>query len=217
MLVAVFALVISTVSGQDLTECPDKSVAEGASCGAKGGVGGTNCYRRRSPIGNPKPPSDKFPTSLPDQDDICPRIPLGHACAYSFQCSTKFCCPYQKLCLEEENGVGKSIASDKVVYPAGYTAPADAVCKVPTKDATCLECTGCWIAGSTVVPDYVPKENEYDPSKCDCDPKFIEMLNAGTWVVDPAASSADTGVAATSKGGAIGWSVVVALVAERLF
>jgi hypothetical protein len=228
MLVVVFTLVISTVSGEDVedfTECPDKSIPTGESCGA-GGKAGTNCYRRRSDVGNPK--WGDFPESLPNQDDICPRLPLGYACAYSFQCSTKLCCPYQKLCMKDDGtGAGKPIPSDKVVYPAGYSQPqgAGAVCTATAGGAVCKEGT-FWFNGMDPVPDYVPDgppsgQNTYDPSKCGCDPKFLEMLNAGTWVVNPAdttaASSANKGdVADSSKGGAIGWSLVVALVAERL-
>ena len=37
-----------------------------------------------------------------------------------------------------------------------------------------------------LLPELAAERNEYDPSKCDCDPKFIEMLNAGTWVVSSA-------------------------------
>ena len=40
----------------------------------------------------------------------------------------------------------------EVVYPAGYTAPADAVCTVPLKDGTCLECDSCWYAGCPRFP-----------------------------------------------------------------
>ena len=29
-----------------------------------------------------------------------------------------------------------------------------------------------------LLPELAAERNEYDPSKCDCDPKFIEMLKA---------------------------------------
>jgi hypothetical protein len=225
MISSLFTLVLlaSAEDVEDMTECPEKTGLDvGASCGDKGGLAGTNCYRRRSAVGNPK--WGDFPPDLPNQDDVCPRLPNGYACGYSFQCSTKFCCPYQKICLPETSpgsGVGGSIASDLVVYPAGYTYPGDAVCKPVAASEKCLEGT-FWFAGDTQVPDYVP-HTTYDVGECDCDPKFVEMLNAGTWVVEPgeaaettpAADSGETAKQDMSGGGAVLLGLAISLLGER--
>jgi hypothetical protein len=112
----------------------------------------------------------------PSAADICPRLAHGYACAYSFQCASRWCCPSQKVCM---TAPGDSVTA---VYPSTYTKTRGFVCTAPAT-IKCQECDPGTCYNGIFPVDYVP-ETAYDPthSDCDCDESFIEHFNAGTWV-----------------------------------
>jgi hypothetical protein len=136
--------------------------------------------------------------------DVCPRLAQGRACAFSFQCATGFCCPYLKVCMVDSTTPrwGTDRPFSDLVYPAGFTPDSlgDNVCNPSSNSPVCMECVrGCCTgAGGCQAPNYfcrvatkvggwdfdeVLPGPDYDLTQCNCHSKFIELFNAGTWVV----------------------------------
>jgi len=96
----------------------------------------------------------------------------GKACLYGTHCESKFCCPFNKMCMKDSSTSVPDAEMKAQNSDAVYTIMSGSgfVCDAPTTYAcVCDEESG------------EPFE-EWDPSQCNCKEDFMEMYEAETWV-----------------------------------
>lgn len=125
-----------------------------------------------------------------------PLFANGKACLYGTHCESTFCCPFNKMCMEDSStSVAdadiKAQNSDEIY--AIMTSGGDFVCDAPTTyECVCDEKSG------------EPFE-EWDPSECKCKDEFMEMYEGETWV-----SCNGGGAAAVQLSSVLGLAIALA-------
>jgi len=117
-----------------------------------------------------------------------PKVPRGGPCAYSYQCSTGFCCPQLKICLTDSaDGTAYDLAPDwvKTIVNGGTCTSA------LSKPDQCACHDG-------KVSDGLPVKG-YNQRQCSCKAAYLAHYDAGTWVTcGTPATCEDASTAATT-------------------